>query len=58
MLAIGGAESVGEAIGGIVALVADDVRTADLPGVGHWIAEQAPEALLAVLTGFLALAAV
>jgi pimeloyl-ACP methyl ester carboxylesterase len=54
VLAIGGAESTGETIGAIVKLVADDVQTVVLPGAGHWIAEQAPDALLAALTGFLA----
>ena len=35
-------------------LVADDVRTVVLAGSGHWVAEQAPEELLAALTVFLA----
>jgi pimeloyl-ACP methyl ester carboxylesterase len=35
-------------------LVADDVQGVVLPGAGHWVAEQAPEALLAALTAFLA----
>ena len=35
-------------------MVADDVRTVVLPDCGHWVAEQAPEALLAALTDFLA----
>jgi pimeloyl-ACP methyl ester carboxylesterase len=30
------------------------VRTLVIPGVGHWLAEQAPEELLAALTEFLA----
>src|SRR4029450_13144145 len=34
-------------------LVADDVQTLVLQGVGHWVAEEAPEALLAALTAFL-----
>jgi pimeloyl-ACP methyl ester carboxylesterase len=54
VLAIGGAESVGEGMGGAAKLVADDVQTVVLPGAGHWIAEQAPDALLAALTEFLA----
>ena len=29
--------------------VADDVQTVVLPGAGHWVAEQAPEELLAVI---------
>ena len=35
-------------------LVADDVQTVVLPGAGHWVAEQAPQELLAALTAFLA----
>jgi pimeloyl-ACP methyl ester carboxylesterase len=54
VLAIGGAESYGEGVGNTMKLVADDVRTAVLPDCGHWVAEQAPEELLATLTSFLA----
>ncbi len=35
-------------------LVADDVQTAIIPGSGHWVAEEAPEKLLAALAPFLA----
>ena len=35
-------------------LVADDVQTVVLAGSGHWVAEQAPEQLLAALADFLA----
>ncbi len=35
-------------------LAADDVQTMVLAGSGHWVAEQAPEQLLAALTAFLA----
>ena len=34
--------------------VADDVRTPAVPGSGHWLAEQAPEEMVAALTEFLA----
>jgi pimeloyl-ACP methyl ester carboxylesterase len=54
VLAIGGAESGGEGVGNTMKLVADDVQTVVLPGAGHWVAEQAPQELLAVLTAFLA----
>jgi pimeloyl-ACP methyl ester carboxylesterase len=54
VLAMGGAESTGAGIGDTVALVADDVHTVVIPGAGHWIAEQAPEAVFEALTGFLA----
>jgi pimeloyl-ACP methyl ester carboxylesterase len=54
VLAIGGAESAGEGPGNTMKLVADDVQSMVLPGSGHWVAEQAPEELLAALTAFLA----
>jgi pimeloyl-ACP methyl ester carboxylesterase len=54
VLAIGGAESSGEGPGNTMKLVADDVQTVVLAGSGHWVAEQAPEDLLAALTAFLA----
>jgi len=33
---------------------ADDVQTLVIPGTGHWVAEQAPEEMVAALTAFLA----
>jgi pimeloyl-ACP methyl ester carboxylesterase len=54
VLAIGGAESSGEGPGNTMKLVADDVQAMVLTGSGHWVAEQAPEQLLAALTTFLA----
>jgi pimeloyl-ACP methyl ester carboxylesterase len=54
VLAIGGAESSGAMVGDLMQLVADDVQTLVIPGCGHWVAEQAPEELLAALTAFLA----
>ena len=54
VLAIGGAESVGEGVGNTMKLAADDVQTVVIPECGHWVAEQAPEQLLAALTAFLA----
>ncbi len=54
VLAIGGAESSGEGPGNTMKLAADDVQTMVLTGSGHWVAEQAPEQLLAALTTFLA----
>jgi pimeloyl-ACP methyl ester carboxylesterase len=53
VLAIGGAESAGEGVAGTMKLAADNVQGAVLPNCGHWVAEQAPEALLAALTEFL-----
>jgi pimeloyl-ACP methyl ester carboxylesterase len=54
VLAMGGAQSTGEGIGNTVKLAADNVQTVVIPGAGHWIAEQAPDELLAALTAFLA----
>ena len=54
VLAIGGAESFGEQVGKTMELVADDVQTVVLPDCAHWLAEQAPDAMLAALIGFLA----
>jgi pimeloyl-ACP methyl ester carboxylesterase len=54
VLAIGGAESSGEGVGNTMKLAADDVQTVVLTDCGHWVAEQAPEQLLAALTAFLA----
>ena len=53
VLAIGGAESGGEGAANTMRLVADDVQGVVVPA-GHWVAEQAPEELLAALTAFLA----
>jgi pimeloyl-ACP methyl ester carboxylesterase len=54
VLALGGEESGGENAANAMKLVADDVEGVVLAGSGHWVAEQAPEALLAALTRFLA----
>jgi pimeloyl-ACP methyl ester carboxylesterase len=54
VLAIGGEESSGAGVGNAMKLVADDVQTVVLAGSGHWVAEQAPDELLAALTAFLA----
>jgi pimeloyl-ACP methyl ester carboxylesterase len=54
VLAIGGGESAGEGVGNAMKLAADDVQIMVIPGCGHWVAEQAPEELLAALTAFLA----
>jgi pimeloyl-ACP methyl ester carboxylesterase len=54
VLAIGGEYSTGEGVGAAMKLAADDVQSMVIPGVGHWVAEEAPEELLAALTEFLA----
>ena len=54
VLAIGGAESGMEGVEATMKLVADDVKGVVLSGAAHWVAEQAPDDLLAALTEFLA----
>jgi pimeloyl-ACP methyl ester carboxylesterase len=54
VLAIGGAASYGEHVGDAMKLLADDVQSVVIPGAGHWIAEEAADEMLAVLTAFLA----
>jgi pimeloyl-ACP methyl ester carboxylesterase len=54
VLAMGGAESLGAMAADTMKLTADDVQTLVIPGIGHWLAEQAPETLLEALTAFLA----
>jgi pimeloyl-ACP methyl ester carboxylesterase len=54
VLAMGGAESVGAMAAETMKLTADDVQTLVIPGIGHWLAEQAPEKLLEALATFLA----
>lgn len=54
VLAMGGAESSGAMPADTMKLTADDVQTLVIPGIGHWLAEQAPEQMLAALSAFLA----
>ena len=54
VLAIGGEASWGPAVGGGMSELAEDVQPVVISGAGHWVAEQAPEELVAALTGFLA----
>jgi pimeloyl-ACP methyl ester carboxylesterase len=54
VLAIGGEASFGENVGNAVQVVADDVQSVVIPGVGHFVAEEAPEEMLTALTAFLA----
>ena len=54
VLAMGGAESSGEAVAGTMKAVAEDVQGIVIPGAAHWLAEQAPDAVIAALTEFLA----
>jgi len=54
VLAMGGAESSGSMVEETMRVTADDVQGHVFPGVGHWLAEQAPDELVTVLTEFLA----
>jgi pimeloyl-ACP methyl ester carboxylesterase len=54
VLAIGGEKGVGEGVVNTMKLVADNVESVIIPGSGHWVAEEAPDKLLAALTPFLA----
>ena len=54
VLAIGGQASFGEHVGDAVQVVADDVQSLVIPDCGHFVAEEAPDELLAALTAFLA----
>jgi pimeloyl-ACP methyl ester carboxylesterase len=54
VLAIGGAESIGEMVADTMKTTAEDVQGLVISNVGHWLAEQAPEEMLAELTTFLA----
>ncbi|MEU1465003.1 hypothetical protein ABZ467_30755 [Streptomyces sp. NPDC005727] len=51
-LAIGGAGGLGEGVADTMRLVARDVRSAVIAGTGHWVAEEAPQEVLAALTTF------
>ena len=53
VLALAGAASSGDMVEATMRLVADDVQGA-IFDAGHWIAEEAPEEMLAALTDFLA----
>ena len=54
VLAVGGAESGMEGVEATMKTVADDVQGVVLAGAAHWVAEQAPDQLLAALSEFLA----
>lgn len=53
VLAIGGERSYGAHVGEAMNQLAENVRSVVIPGAGHWLAEEAPEELLAALTPFL-----
>jgi pimeloyl-ACP methyl ester carboxylesterase len=53
VLAIGGEASFGEHVADAMRLVADDVEGVVVAGAGHFVAEEAPDEMLAALTAFL-----
>jgi pimeloyl-ACP methyl ester carboxylesterase len=53
VLAMGGAESLGAAAAATMKLTADDVQTLVIRGIGHWLAEEAPDEMVTALTEFL-----
>jgi pimeloyl-ACP methyl ester carboxylesterase len=54
VLAIGGAEGIGEGAANTMKLAADDVQSVVIPGSGHYCLEEAPEEVVEALTAFLA----
>jgi pimeloyl-ACP methyl ester carboxylesterase len=54
VLAIGGADGIGEGAANTMKLAADDVQSTVIPGCGHYCLEEAPQEILATLTAFLA----
>jgi pimeloyl-ACP methyl ester carboxylesterase len=54
VLAIGGAMSSGDNPRALMQIVANDVQGLSIPGAGHFVAEETPDAVLAGLTRFLA----
>ncbi|MFE7100347.1 alpha/beta fold hydrolase [Streptomyces erythrochromogenes] len=54
VLAVGGAESWGPGVGEGFKAITTSLQTVVVPGAGHWIAEQAPAAMLDALGAFLA----
>jgi pimeloyl-ACP methyl ester carboxylesterase len=54
VLAIGGAEGIGEGAATTMKLAADNVQSVVIPGSGHYCLEEAPQEMLATLTAFLA----
>ncbi|NJP34615.1 alpha/beta fold hydrolase [Micromonospora thermarum] len=53
VLGIGGEKSWGDLAGHAMQGAANDLQTVVIPGAGHWLAEQAPDEMLAALTTFL-----
>ncbi len=53
VLAIGGGKGIGQGVASTMRLVANNVESHIIPESGHWVAEEAPEQLLAAVRPFL-----
>jgi pimeloyl-ACP methyl ester carboxylesterase len=53
VLAVGGGKGLGESVVNTMRLVADNLESAIIPNSGHWVAEEAPNELLAAVLPFL-----
>jgi pimeloyl-ACP methyl ester carboxylesterase len=53
VLAMGGDQSASDTVGAVMMAVANDVRTLVITHAGHWVAEEAPDQIVAALTAFL-----
>ena len=54
MLGIGGEKNSGPAAAGGILPAAEDVQGLVIPGVGHWVAEQGPTAMIDAIRSYLA----
>ena len=54
VLAIGGETSYADHVAEAMQTLADDVHGVTITGAGHWVAEEAPDQVLAALSSFLA----
>ena len=52
VVAVGGERGLGENVGRMVARVADAVRAVTVPGCGHFLPEEAPDEIVALVTAF------
>lgn len=52
VLALGGEHGLGENVGHLIRLVADDVTATTLPDCGHFLPEQAPGELVSIIRNF------
>lgn len=53
VLAVGGEKSFGTTMEAVIRFAATNVQGAVIPGAGHWLMEEQPQATVAVITNFL-----